>query len=100
MKARAAMIVLGTALAIGMATPSFAQGSNERDLNGGGHPGQGQTGAQPPGKSDTDMKGTTGQGVRGAQPNAAAPIPRSGVSPGERGADPKNCGESGSADCK
>ena len=40
MKTRAMTILLGTVLALGAASPSWAQGSEERDDNGGGHPGR------------------------------------------------------------
>jgi hypothetical protein len=33
------MVLIGAALALGMASPSWAQGSLEQDDNGGGHPG-------------------------------------------------------------
>ena len=39
MKTRLAAILLGTVLAAGMASPSWAQGSEEHSDNGGGHPG-------------------------------------------------------------
>jgi len=40
MKKQIATILLGTVLAVGMASPSWSQGSEEHSDNGGGHPGQ------------------------------------------------------------
>jgi hypothetical protein len=37
---KSATILIGIALAFGLASPSWAQGSLEHDDNGGGHPGQ------------------------------------------------------------
>jgi hypothetical protein len=39
MKTRSAMVLISTAFTLGMASPSWAQGSLEHDDNGGGHPG-------------------------------------------------------------
>jgi hypothetical protein len=40
MEMKSATILISTVLALGMASPSWAQGSLEQDDNGGGHPGQ------------------------------------------------------------
>jgi hypothetical protein len=40
MKTGIAGVLLGAVLAVGMASPSWAQGSEEHSDNGGGHPGQ------------------------------------------------------------
>jgi hypothetical protein len=39
MKTRVATILFGIMMAVGMASPSWAQGSEEYSMNGGGHPG-------------------------------------------------------------
>jgi hypothetical protein len=39
MKTRVATILFGIVMAAGMASPSWAQGSEEHSDNGGGHPG-------------------------------------------------------------
>jgi hypothetical protein len=75
MKKQMIAAALGTALAIGLSSPTLAQGGNEREIDSGGvHPGQATAPkAQPPGKSDADGKGTTGQGTPGAAPRGKMP---------------------------
>jgi hypothetical protein len=68
------MIVLGTIAALGMATPSFAQGSNEPSANGGGHPGEGKAPAMSQPQLGGNASGaTTGQGPKLPAPNAQTP---------------------------
>jgi hypothetical protein len=73
---RTVLIALATVSAIGMATPSFAQGSLERDNNGGrGGPvmGNGQQGAQEQGGAMRE--GTVGRRQQDNLPSPQAQSP-------------------------